>query len=223
MLNFFLLFSKAFSISLLIPEFEDSIYTSSLFDITLSLSDSVLSVHQHNITAFLFTSESGAESLFAGKNSCLTGLDGSCSLESLQIHLPGNYYFMFKVVEIEFFSEPFEVFQGFSSIIVNTSNSVFSAYSLVTLQIFVLADNGELWVDDWVEYTIKSTGLFFGENTGIYGFCIDGYDSINTFIDAAGAYKISVTSGSIESEKFQLEVKENKLKFLEVSLTVRGN
>jgi hypothetical protein len=221
MLNYFLIFSKAFSLSLIVPEFTDSIYTSSLFDITLSLSDSVQSVNEHNITAFLYTSETESKSLFVGKNSCLTDLEGSCLLEGLQIQIPGTYYFMFRVSEIDFFSEEFQVFQGFSSIIVNTSNSVFSAYSSVTLQVFVIGVDGKLWVDDWVEYTIKSTGLFFGQNSGIYGFCIDGYDSIGTFFDIAGLYNISVTSGYIESEKIQLEVKENKLKFMEVSLTVR--
>ena len=223
MLILFIILSKGYSFHLLISEFEDPIYNTSLFDITLTLTDNLASLNKQNITAHLYSSETETESLFTGKKSCLTDQHGSCDLDNLLIHNLGVYHFVFKVNELEFFSSEIEVLQGFSSIVISTSKSVISAYTLVTLEVFVFNNNGDLWDYDWVEYTIQSTGLFFDQNSGIFGFCVDGHDSVSTFIDTAGVYNISVTSGAVESSKIQLEVKENKLKFMEVSLTVRGN
>lgn len=220
MLTYFFLFSKALSYSIVIDEISDPIYTSSFFDIALTLYDPSLGVSGFNISAILYESESGAESLFAGRNYCQTNLDGSCLLEGLQIELTGFYYFVFAFEEAQVESEEFEVYEGFSCIVVNSSASQISAFASVTLNIFVLDANGELWVEDWVEYTISSSGLFFNDNSGILGYCIDGFDSISTFISQPGSYSISVSSGSKTSEKIQLEITKNKLKFLEVSLTV---
>lgn len=220
MLTCFFLFSKALSYSIVIDEIGDPIYTSSLFDISLSLYDPSLSVLGFNISAILFDSESGTESLFVGKNSCQTNLDGSCVLESLLIEFAGFYYFVFTSGEVQVESEEFEVYEGFSSIVVNSSAYQISAFAAVTLKIFVLDANGELWVEDWVEYTISSSGLFFNDNSGILGYCVDGFDSVSTFIAVPGLYSISVSSGTLNSEKIQLEVLKNRLKFIEVSSTV---